>query len=340
VPGHDIIVVGASAGGVETLRTLVKGLPAELPAAVFVVLHVAPRATSLLPEILGRVGALPVRGAIDGEPIQPGRVYVGMADHHLLVDEERVRLVRGPKENRMRPSVDVLFRSAASAYGPRVIGVVLTGTLDDGAAGARVIKRRGGLVVVQDPRDALFPDMPRAALESGAADHCLPVTAMPALLAQLASQPAPPAAAFPPLPDVEIENRIAHAAESDAEVVGQLGTSSRYTCPECQGVLWQIGDGERVRFRCQVGHAFSGASLVDYQRESLEDTLWAAVRSLNENADLARKLEQTALKTSRTGSAQRFRARAEQAAAHADRIRSLLESQPVLTEAGGEEEVP
>ena len=214
VSDHDIIVVGASAGGIETLRTVARGLPADLPAAVFVVVHVAPGAISLLPQILGHAGPLPAGAAVDGAAIEPGRIYVAIPGSHLLVDHGRMRVVRGPRENRMRPSVDVLFRSAACAYGPRTVGVVLSGSLNDGAAGTRAIKQRGGLVVVQDPEDAAFQDMPRAALEAGPVDHCVPVASMPALLRDLARQPAPPDDAFPLSPALERENRIAHLEES------------------------------------------------------------------------------------------------------------------------------
>src|SRR3954470_2925577 len=186
MPSHDIIVIGASAGGVETLKALVRGLPAELPAAVFVVLHVAPGGPGYLPQILAKAGPLPASFPEDGEAIANGRIYVAPPDHHLLLEPGRVRVVRGPKENRHRPAADPLFRSAAWAYGPRVIGVVLSGTLDDGAAGLWAIKSCGGVAIVQDPEDALFDEMPASALASVDADHVAPLEELPLILAELA----------------------------------------------------------------------------------------------------------------------------------------------------------
>src|SRR4051812_33241997 len=187
---HDIIVIGASAGGVETLKQLVAGLPAELPAAVFVVLHVTPNGPGYLPRILEKAGPLPVCSPKDGDGIANGRIYVAPPDHHMLVEPGRLRVVRGPKENRHRPAVDPLFRSAAWAYGPRVIGVVLSGTLDDGAAGLWAIKSCGGVAVVQDPEDALFGEMPASALACVDADHVAPLEEIPLLLAELVRSPA------------------------------------------------------------------------------------------------------------------------------------------------------
>jgi two-component system, chemotaxis family, protein-glutamate methylesterase/glutaminase len=325
VPGHDIIVVGASAGGVEALRTLAKGLPADLPAALFAVLHMPPDSRSVLPQILTRAGRLPAREAKDGDLIEPGRIYLPVPDHHLLVDAKRVRVVRGPKENHYRPSVDALFRSAARSHGPRVIGVVLSGALDDGAAGALAIKQRGGLVVVQDPGDAVFPDMPRAALDVAEAEHRVPVARMAALLADLSHRPAPPDAAFPVPAQIEIEDRIAHMEKSDVQLVGKLGEPSAFSCPECHGVMWEMKDPSMLRFRCQVGHAFSAESMVAHQWEDLEDTLWAAVRSLNENASLARRLQTNLAQQKRDRLADRFRRRAEHAETHSGRLRHLLE---------------
>ena len=184
-PGHDIIVIGASSGGVDALSRVIRHLPAELPAAVFVVLHLAADRTSALPAILSRQGRLPVVQAADGEPIVPGRVYVAPPDHHLVVEPGRIALTSGPRENRVRPAIDVLFRSAAAAYPGRTIGVVLTGQLDDGAAGLAAIKASGGITVVQDPAEAQAPSMPRAALDATAVDHIAPVDQIGELLGRL-----------------------------------------------------------------------------------------------------------------------------------------------------------
>src|SRR4051794_18781245 len=208
MPGHDIIVVGASAGGVETLAQLVKGLPADLPASIFVVLHVSPHGSSVLPEILGRRGVLPAAHARDGEPIVPGRIYVAPPDFHLIVWPGQVGLSRGPTENGVRPSVDPLFRTAARSYGRRVVGVILSGSLDDGTAGLAAIKQRGGVAVVQSPEEALFAGMPRSALESVAVDHCLPAAETPPLLVELANTPVPEGES-PMSDDMEFESEIA-----------------------------------------------------------------------------------------------------------------------------------
>src|ERR671933_2234360 len=189
MPGHDIIVSGASAGGMEALQILVRGLPADLPAALFVVWHLPPHSFGVLPDVLDRSGPLPAAHARDGEPIVPGRIYVAPPDRHLLLEPGQVRLTRGPKENHFRPAIDPLFRSAAAAYGPRVIGVVLTGLLDDGTAGLWTIKDRGRLAVVQDPDDALFPAMPLSALEYGAVDARRPAAELGPTLADLARRP-------------------------------------------------------------------------------------------------------------------------------------------------------
>jgi two-component system chemotaxis response regulator CheB len=324
MPGHDIIVIGASAGGVEALQELARGLPSNLPAAVFIVLHIPPGGPSLLPRILNKSGPLRARHAINGEAIERGRIYVAPPDHHLLVVRDRVRVVRGPKENRARPAADPLFRSAAHAYGTRVVGVVLSGSLDDGTAGLAAIKRRGGLTVAQDPEEALYPGMPRSARENVALDHCLPVAGIAPLLGQLATVPAKDDAVYPMPEILKIENRIARLEESEMEEVEKIGELSAFTCPDCQGALWELRDGDLLRFRCHVGHAFSAESLMADQSEELENALWAALRSLEENAALARRMAARAGERNHTVSVTQFEANARRVEQHAAVIRQVL----------------
>lgn len=315
--GRDIIVVGASAGGVLALSELVASLPADLPAAVFAVLHVNPHCPSALPAILNRASALPVLHPKDGERIQAGRVYVAPPDRHLMVQDGQVRLSYGPAENGHRPAVDVLFRTAARAHGPRVVGVVLTGSLDDGTAGLAHVKQYGGLAVVQDPEEADYPSMPESALRHVAVDHVLPIAGMGPLLDQLARAPLPEPLPLPSEEEVE---------KSDLEIENeQKGVPSGLTCPDCAGVLWEKVTGTLVHFRCRTGHAFSPESLAARQAETLESALWAAVRSLEENASLARRLERRLREAGSTGLATgRFLRRAEMAEQHAARLRELL----------------
>lgn len=289
--GRDIVVVGASAGGVEALKVLVAGLPEGLPASVFVVLHVPARGTSILPKILARSGPLPARHAADGEAIRPGQIYVAPPDFHLLVRDGSVRLSRGPRENGHRPSADALFRSAARSYGRRVQGVVLSGTLDDGTAGLLAVKRRGGVAIVQEPSDALYSGMPLSALGQVAIDHVLPAAEIGEILDRLAREPLPEGGA-PPMPDdVEIESEFAEfALEPMEDPARHPGVPSGFGCPDCGGALWEIREEELVRFRCRVGHAWTAHGLIGRQSESLEEALWIALRALEERAALAGRL--------------------------------------------------
>ena len=327
MPGHDIIVVGASAGGVEALIKLVSGLPADLPAAILIVLHIPAQATSVLPQILQRAGPLPVAHALDGMVLQPGRVYVAPPDYHLLVEPGVVRVVHGPRENRHRPAVDPLFRSAALAYGPRVVGVILSGNLDDGTAGLYAVKRQGGVAVVQDPDDALYDGMPRNALEYVDVDFCLPVQRIPPLLVQLA-EPAGGDIGGPvadPTPS-DMQDEV-NAARLDPERLSgddKPGVPSVYACPECHGTLWEIHEGNVLRFRCRVGHAYTAESLLADHNDSLERALWAALRALEENASLTRRLAQRAVERGLTAARERFEERAQEAEANAAQIRRAI----------------
>ena len=278
---RDIIVIGASAGGIEALRGLVAGLPADLAASVFVVLHTSADSPGLLAEILARAGALPALNATEGERIRPGQIYVAPPDHHLLIEPGVVRVTRGPRENRFRPAIDPLFRSAAQTYGPRVVGVILSGYLDDGTAGLWVVKRLGGAAVVQDPADALVDSMPRSALRHVEVDYCVPLAEMAELLLRLTDEPGDVGAyEMPEEPRIEVS--IAKAEQALEAGVLRLGEPSNYACPECHGVLLQLNEENRIRFRCHTGHAYSAESLVAEMDEAIEESLWNAIRSVEE----------------------------------------------------------
>jgi two-component system chemotaxis response regulator CheB len=289
---RDVIVIGASAGGVEAVLELARGLPRDLPAAVFVVLHPPDDYESALPELLSRATKLPASPAADGQAIEEGRIYVGRPGFHLVLDVDRVRLAAGPRENGHRPSIDVLFRSASRAYGRRVVSVVLSGVLDDGAAGAVAVKRRGGLLVVQSPEDAAFSQMPEAAIEAaGPADYSAPVPDLAALLGALTRTEAPEPGVFPVPPDVAVEDEISRGRPPNCRVAGLLGTPSAFGCPECGGVLSSLTASPLQRFRCPVGHAWSALHLFHAQRSSLQQTLWSVVEAAREQSHLARLLD-------------------------------------------------
>jgi two-component system chemotaxis response regulator CheB len=290
MPEHDIIVVGASAGGVEALITLTATLPPDLQAAVFIVLHIPAQSPSLLPDILNRAGSLKVVSATDNAKIEYGHIYVAPPDFHLLVESEHIRVVSGPKENRHRPAIDPLFRSAAAAYGSRVIGVILTGSLDDGTAGLQAIKRCGGLAIVQDPQDALFPSMPLSAQANVQVDHTLPLAQIGPLLGSLSNESSGAEGAIAVDENMKQELRLEQMDPALMYSNERTGKPSVYSCPDCGGVLWEIEEENILRFRCRVGHAFSIESMFAGQSESVESALWVALKNLQENADLTRRL--------------------------------------------------
>ncbi|HEY0606776.1 MAG TPA: chemotaxis protein CheB [Herpetosiphonaceae bacterium] len=328
--GHDIIVVGASAGGVEALTMLVRDLPADLPAAVFIVLHIPAQSPSLLPSILNRAGPLIAAHPEDKTRIEHGRIYVAPPDHHLLVEEGLVRVVRGPKENRHRPAVDPLMRTAARAYGPRVVGVILTGSLDDGTAGLQAIKTRGGIAVAQDPDEALYPSMPRSAMENVAVDYCLLLSEIAPAVVRLAGEEAADDASFPVPRGMELESRIVGMDMDALQNEERPGTPSVFSCPECNGVLYEMHDGDLTRFRCRVGHAFSAETMLAEQAEELETALWMALNTLEESASLSRRMMQNSLERGHTMIAQRFEEKVHEAEQRAEVIRQVLLKEPLV----------
>ena len=326
MPTKDIIVVGASVGGIEALRTIISGLPEDFPATVFVVMHIAPQSPGVLADILDRAGALPAANAVDRERIERGRIYVAPPDQHLVIEPDRVRITRGPKENRFRPAVDPLFRSAAQAYGPRVIGVILTGNLDDGSAGLRAVKQLGGTCVVQDPQEALAPSMPASAMRQVRVDHCLSVAEIAPLLVHLTSRPLEGEGAYEVPEEMDIEVRIAREDTALEAGVLKLGEPSNYACPECHGVLLQLKGGPPIRFRCHTGHAYSVDSLLAEISEKVEDSLWNAIRSIEESVLFMNHLAEHSSEGDNGKTARQFAKMAEESQQRANLVRQAAMS--------------
>jgi two-component system, chemotaxis family, protein-glutamate methylesterase/glutaminase len=302
-------VIGASAGGVEALKAVAARLPSDLPAAICVVLHIAPTSTSALAGILGRAGDLPCRAAVDGEPLRPGHILVATPDHHLIVEDGVARVTVGPRENNHRPSIDTLFRSAAHAHGPGVVGVVLSGTRDDGSAGLAIIKSHGGAAVVQDPDDALYPGMPSNAIAHVAVDAVAPAALVADAVTALVRGT--------PLPD--------DVSASDP-TFGPPWEEEQLTlvCPECGGVLSERREEGVLQWRCHVGHLYSFDSLAEAQGGAVEAALWTALRSLEDRAALMRRLAEHSELHGRPRSSEMFGHQAEHTQRQADLVRTIV----------------
>ena len=320
---HDVIAIGASAGGVEAISRVVAGLPRDLRATVLVVLHVS-RGKSLMPEILTRASRLPASHPRDGEPMEYGRIYVAPPDHHLIVEPGLLRVVHTASENGVRPAIDPLFRSAARVYGPRTVGIVLTGTLDDGTAGVAAIKEGGGITIAQEPGEAVAPGMPRSAIASGHIDHVLPIRDIPLMIEALVAEeavelpaPAEPRHLTAMEPDLAAPPLARHHGD-------RPGTPSIYTCPECHGTLWEVDDGGVLRFRCRVGHVYSAESMIAAQTDEVDRALWIALRTLEERTALAHRLAERGRERGHHWVEKAFASRAIETEREAMQIRELL----------------
>jgi len=312
ITGHDIIVIGTSGGGLEALDTLIGQLPGDLPAAIFIAQHMAAENSGeALLHRLRRHRAFDCRLAKDGESFKQGRVYIAPPNNHMLVKNTKLLVTKGARENRNRPSIDPLFRSAAVSHTSRVIGVLLTGLLDDGTAGLIAIQKCGGLTVVQNPKDAAYPGMPESALTNLKIDHCVPISAMGSLLETLVHEP--PGKSKPIPKDVRTEAEIAERVLSDVAAVTSLGKQVPYNCPECGGVLWEMNNPKVPRYRCHTGHAFTLSALLESQGEKIEETLWVSLRMFEERKNL--------LNSTHDPFAVR---RAKETQIHIDRIRAIL----------------
>jgi two-component system chemotaxis response regulator CheB len=329
---RDIIVIGGSAGAIEALKEILSALPERFAAALFITVHIAPQAHSVLPDILARACGrrLTASHSVDGVAVRHGHIYVAPPDHHLVLRDGTVRLSRGPKENGARPAVDPMFRSAARWYGPRVIGVVLSGNLDDGTAGLATIKRRGGLAISQDPADAPFPGMPQSAASAVECDALLPAGAIGSALVALTAH------SFDEPPVAPLDEQLVHEtdiAEStmNTTVPPHEGKPSTFGCPECGGALWEMREGELIRYRCRVGHAFSPETLLSEQSHSIETALWSALRALEEAQSLSEGIARR-MSARRLTAAHKFAERARDARESAAVIRRLLSRGEITAE--------
>jgi two-component system, chemotaxis family, protein-glutamate methylesterase/glutaminase len=306
--GHDLVVIGASAGGVEALKRVVADLPGDLPAAVCIVLHIAPSSPSALAGILARAGPLPCRFAGEEQPLRCGEIIVAPPDHHLAVEDGRVRLTVGPRENGHRPAVDVLFRTAAVARDSRVVGVILSGTRDDGAAGLAVVKAEGGSAVVQSPDDALYPGMPVSALANVVVDAVVPAERIGETISAIVKGQ--------PLPD----DARPHVPDDDPDKGDRLTS----VCPECGGVLTERVEAGVPYWECHVGHRYSPSSFAHAQGAGVEAALWTAVRALRDRGALLRRIAEQFEGRGQTASGRRFRGRADEAYRQADLVLEML----------------
>jgi two-component system, chemotaxis family, protein-glutamate methylesterase/glutaminase len=299
-----VVAVAASAGGVEALRGFVGALDEDIPASILVVMHVPAYGGSVLPRILSRSGPLPAEHPADGEELRPGRIYVAPPDRHLLIHHGRLRLSSGPRQNGHRPGANPLFRSAALACGPRAVAVVLSGTLDDGAAGAVAVERRGGVVAVQDPAEATYAGMPQKAIEHTSNPHVLPVRELAALVRRLSEEPV----REPELPMADVELLMETELLLGTDPLGDAGAgdASGYICPDCGGSLYAVRGGGANQLRCRVGHGWSPDGLLEQQTHALENALFTAMRSLKERAELSRRMAGPAEERGRHISAARF----------------------------------
>jgi two-component system chemotaxis response regulator CheB len=319
---RDVLAIGASAGGFDAFRRLVRELPANFPASVLIAIHLPSEFPSAFDAILTQAGPLPASFANDGEAMKQGRIYLAPRERHLLVDGDRLRLGIGPRENNARPSIDPLFRSVALSCGPRAIGAVLTGTLGDGASGLQALQTCGGVTVVQDPSDADFPEMPAAALSRVRPDHVVSLAAMPALFDKLVREPAGPPK---PVPDeIRYEVEIARSGRATMNGMDRIGRRSVLACPECHGVMWEIDERELVRYRCHVGHAYTAELMSIALDDNLNRALGSALRALDERIALAERLFAQAREKGLTHVAESWAEKAQEFGDEAQVIRDAI----------------
>jgi two-component system chemotaxis response regulator CheB len=331
---RDIIVVGASAGGVTALVDLVQSIPKDINAAIFIVLHIPSSSPSSLPAILSKAGLLNAVHPKDGQLVKPGRIYVASPDHHMLLEDKRVLIKKGPKENRFRPSIDALFRSAAYVYGPRVIGIVLSGVLNDGTSGLWSVKRLGGITIIQEPGDADFPGMPLNVLDYVKVDYTVAASKMGVLLSKLTKEQAlrKPGISKKEMDFLKMEVVISKQDNAFAMGIMDEGDLTPFTCPECHGVLVRLIEGKFIRFRCHTGHAYTASALLADLSKSVEETLWQAMRGLEETTLLLNQIGAHFKNHNQKDAAKIFERKADMTTKRARVIHDSVFRQEILSE--------
>ncbi|MBA9079158.1 chemotaxis protein CheB [Rufibacter quisquiliarum] len=324
---HDIVVIGTSAGGMAVLTKLVSQLPADLPASIFIVQHLARESNvEILVNRLQMNTQLVCEVAEHEKTFEPGHLYFCPQDHHLLLQRGRMLVTKGPRENLFRPAIDPLFRSAAAAYDSRVIGIILTGMLQDGTVGMQAVKRSGGLTMVQLPAEAEYPDMPQSVMNEMEVDYAVPVGEMGLLVQELVSVPASTDHQVPQ--DIQYEATIAERlmtqGNGHSEEMGVMGPQVPVTCPDCGGALWEVKNGTLSHLRCHVGHSFTPESYLQGNLEALEETMWVALRMLEERRTMLSSLADQDRKRGSKYWASTQEERAEELKVHIERIRQVL----------------
>jgi two-component system chemotaxis response regulator CheB len=319
---RDIIVIGGSSGATAPLKEILGQLPIDLPAAVFIVLHIPSRGIGILSTVASAAGRLPVVQAKNGMVIENGHIYLAAPDHHLLLSDSHIMLGRGPRENMVRPAIDPLFRSAALQYGPRVIGVVLSGLLSDGAAGLTAIKQCGGMALVQDPADAIANEMPLRALEATTVDLCVPGARIGDVLSDLAREKAGTRLLAPP--EIRLEVEIAAGERVGSDSLSKIADPAPLTCPACGGVLSELKMERPLRFRCQVGHAYTADALAQEQEGRVDEALRVALRIIEERAELVHRMAEDGRHSGRPAVARMYDVRAAEYREYADMIRRVM----------------
>lgn len=338
-----VVVIGASAGGVEALTRLVQLLPARFNAPVLVVLHLPSTNTSVLPQILSRVGPLKAEHPRDGEMLEAGKIYIAPPNYHLGIQPpDAVLLSKGPRENNVRPAVDFLFRSAARAYGSQTIGVILSGLLHDGTSGLKMIKDRGGTAIVQDPSEAVFDSMPVSAIENVPVDYVLPIQKIAEVLVQLTENRKPREGDFQVSQEDEFE-KSKNIIQTDIDSFREgkdLQNRTVLTCPECGGMLWEVREGKLVLYECFTGHRYLADNLLDTQGGELEAALWTAVRMMEERANLLTRLVNQSIEMGNPVAAQRFKVQSDQMSHNAEIFKKVIENLDLFTGRGEQDGGP